>query len=160
MKFWKLLGMAFLTAFLVHQAASEVRPSVELDYRYSTIITSNSSQANLQLLVENRHSTQRTFEIKTNGVNALVRGKNSIKITMSPDENRRIPVRISPDSPGTTFLEVTVNDTELGTAVSERIPVYVRGNTAAGLTREVPGSGFLQLMVLFLAATVLYSASL
>lgn len=145
-------------------SSAAVRPDTEIDYRYSTLVVSTSNAQTLFLRVNNTDpDNQRTLTTSLSGVNGQATfsdGTASKTYTLSPFQERRFQLKVSPNSPGDYTLTATTIDQDLGLENSDSIPVHVRELPSSTVSRDVPGIGVVNLIVIVLLSTVLYSSSL
>ncbi|MFB6292477.1 MAG: Ig-like domain-containing protein [Candidatus Nanohaloarchaea archaeon] len=141
------------------------RADTRIDYDYTSVITSTQTAATLFIEVENFVDDPKdlttTLTVPQGGAAPVFveTGSSTNSYTLPGDSTKRMEVRIEPSSAGKKELVVKTTNDDLGIETREKIPLYIRKVPASQSTREVPGIGMLQVLVIFAAATLL-SASL
>ncbi len=140
----------------------DFRPTVNVENRYSSIIATLGDSSQFVFEVRNSIGTPKDLNTSLQGINATFLENDRFWITYSLDaqSSRRFQARINPDTTGDEELNITTTNTELGLSTTKSVPVYVRKDTAISTRNVVPGIGFLHLVIIVVAATVLYSFSL
>lgn len=139
--------------------SSVFRVQTEIDYRYSTLITSEDNSRIVEFLVRNTDDERKSLRSTITGVNAeFVRdGSRSLDYTVSPDSSKRLPIRVSYDGTG-SWLNVTTQNREFD--VFSRASMPVSDREVAGSIPELPGISLLQLLVLLSGSFLYYSLRL
>ncbi|MFB6208304.1 MAG: hypothetical protein ABEJ69_03065, partial [Candidatus Nanohaloarchaea archaeon] len=132
------------------------RTRTELEYEYSTVITATGSRAYIDMTVTNLVSETKDMYTSLSGVDArfLENNQDSISYTLEGGEKKTFQIEITPSTVGDQTLQVITENTELGTRNVDTFPVYVT-ETDPG-EREVPGPGYIQLVLLALLAGAVY----
>lgn len=140
------------------------RVDQRIDYRYSSVILSPSDTRDIFFEIENRAGGSKSMRTYLSGVNATFPeySRDSTDVYTLEDEPERFMVRISPESSADTktYLNITSEDQDLGINTTASIPVTVKNYTDVSQTAEVSGIGTLQLIMLLLVSSYLYSVRL
>lgn len=138
------------------------RVDQRIDYEYSSIILSDSSTQEVFFEVENNIDDVKELRTYLEGVNAVFPENNQqyIDYTLQPESSRSFLVRISPDTLGDSYLNITTENRRFGVNTSTSIPVTVKNYTDVSGTSEVSGIGTIQLIMLLLVSAYLYSVRL
>lgn len=133
-----------------------------IDYRYSSVIMSDSETKTIFFEIENNIDDTKYLKTYITGVNAVFpeNNQNSMEYNIEPESSRRFMVEIRPESFGQEYLNVTTENQKFGVNTTTQIPVTVKNYTDVSETSEVPGIGTIQLIMLLLVSAYLYSARL
>ncbi|QGA80290.1 vWA domain-containing protein [Candidatus Nanohalobium constans] len=155
---WDAINRTFSFTKII---GSSYRSKLSADLNYTSIIMEAGSNEYATLSIENEVNNRKNITINLNGVEAeFVDGEDSKTIPNFPKQSvETYRIRITPDKAVNDDLIIQVRNNDLGINTTERVPVSATGDTRQS-GRDVPGIGFYQLLVLFTAATVLYSAAL
>lgn len=158
-----LVAVAFSSVFLTGVSADSDRVVTGFEHDYSALITDENSSEQVYFRVSNPSSQQKELESTVSGAGSTFVNTGSTSTgsyILGPGEERKFLISVEPDSPGSKELRVsTLNlDTNLNTTASIR--VEVSEYEVISNTETVPGAGFLQLLMLLLVSSYLYSARL
>ncbi|MFB6204494.1 MAG: hypothetical protein ABEJ75_02520 [Candidatus Nanohaloarchaea archaeon] len=154
-----VLVMAILfipAAFAVQSAQLET----SIEHPYSTILVSVDSTRTVEFTVENHVSREKELMINLTGVNSWfwVNHRQGVYHTIPANSRKTFQIAVSPLKTGRENLTVTTYNRELGTANVDRVRVTALETLPT--TADLPGPGFIQLVLLSLLATVFYSRSI
>jgi hypothetical protein len=138
------------------------RVDQRIDYEYSSIIISDSGTREIFFEVENNIDDLKELRTYLEGVNAVFPENNQqyIDYELEPESSRSFLVRISPDSVGDKYLNITTENRRFGVNTTTSIPVTVKNFNDVSETSEVSGIGTIQLLMLLLVSAYLYSVRL
>lgn len=153
----KLFLVTFLLLLAVGvSAAASSRIQIETDIDYSSIIVNNGSADNFRMKLINGDTTPKDLSVSFSGVKAEFQdGDKSKSFSIPGKTNQSYFVRLKPEKIGDRELNIDVKNNNLNLNTTEKIPVTVINSQNQG-NREVPGIGFVQIILLSLVSTVLY----
>lgn len=129
-----------------------------LDFDYSSVQMTESETEILDYQISNTNRFSQNVRVYLEGMNATFENnETSQSLMVAPFSNRNIEVIVSPQNTGKGILNFTVEHTNLGYNQTVKTPVNIRSSPRTLSTREVPGIGFFQLIMLVLLASYLYS---
>lgn len=132
-----------------------------LRYDYSTVITSRDGAESVLFEVSNPFDENRTdLSTSLSGVDASFRstGRPSVNYSLDSGTSKRFEIVMEPRDTGK--LVVTTENRELGVASRTSIPVKVMETPATSTPRDVPGVGFVHVLAVVAASTLIYFSSL
>lgn len=143
-------------------SAGIYRVEPRIDYEYSDIIVSESGSRQLSFYVRNRIDSSKNLVTYLEGVNATFseNNQNVLSYTLESGSERRFLINIDPASLGEKELSIITENQELGVNTTASIPVTSKEFEDVSETSEVPGIGFIQLIMLLLVSAYLYSVRL
>ncbi len=130
-----------------------------IDYRYSSVILAQGGVDFLPYQVSNKGASEAEFRTELKNANASFteNGKDSINFELSRNGARSFRIRISPDVGFTGTKELEVVTENLNTGIKQRDSIRVRvRRTATTTERSVPGINMLHMLLIAMAATVLW----
>jgi hypothetical protein len=133
------------------------------NYDYTSVILSDSSTRNVLFTAKNTRPFERDINITLSGVNAQFSdGSNYTFTTFDAEEEKEFLLTVNPDenNTGQRYLNVTLDYPDIRYNKTESLPVFVRDMPTVGESKEVPGIGSIQLLMLALLAAYLYSVRL
>lgn len=133
------------------------------DHKYSSVILSGSSSQSVLFTAKNTRPFERDINVTLSGVNARFDdGSNYTYETFGPEEEKDFLLIVNPDEEktGLRYLNVTLDYPAIRYNKTESLPVFVRETSQVAESREVPGIGMIQLIMLVLSAVYLYSVRL
>ena len=135
-----------------------VEPSI--DYKYSDILIAQDGSEEFFFEVQNRISDSKDLKTYISGANATFRDNNQDSISYSLDgyETRSFLVRIDPETTGDKTLALITENQQFGVNTTTEIPVTVKNYNDVSQTSEVPGIGFLQMVVILAISSTVYLA--
>lgn len=141
---------------------SSYRILIRVDQKYSSLISSIGSTKLTRVELENQISEEKSINIYLEDVNAYFQenSKSEIGYTLGPSETKEFVIVVEPESEGQKELSVIVEEIGIGLNTTEKIPVTVRDVPEVSDSREIPGIGALQIIMLVMLAGFLYSARL
>lgn len=151
----------FGTFEFLRTSTSSYRLKIEVDKKYSSLITSTESKKITRLHVKNRLSTEKSINLYLEGMNAYFQENNKSRLayTLKPSEERDFIIVIDPTSVGDQELNIITEEIGIGLNTTKKVPVLVREIPAVSESREVPGIELFQLIILLLSAVFLYARS-
>jgi hypothetical protein len=130
-----------------------------IDYRYSSLIISAGGVDFLPFQVSNSQQVETQYRVELQNVNASFtsNGETSKTFTLSGRSAETLRIRLSPDVgfTGTKDLKIVTENLETDINRTHEIPVRVI-ETGSSSRKPVPGPGLVQIVILFLAATVFF----
>ena len=154
-------GKLFLFIFLFLLAAgvsasASSRIQIETDIDYSSIVVNNGSADNFRMELINGDTSPKDVIVSFSGVRAEFQdGDKSKSFSIPGKTNESYFVRLIPEKTGDRELRIDVKNNNLNLNSTKKIPVTVINSQNQG-NREVPGIGFVQIILLSLVSTVLY----
>jgi len=135
-----------------------VEPSI--DYKYSDILIAQDGSEEFFFEVQNRISDSKDLKTYISGANATFRDNNQDSISYSLDgyETRSFLVRIDPETTGDKTLALITENQQFGVNTTTEIPITIKNYNDVSQTSEVPGIGFLQMVVILAISSTVYLA--
>lgn len=142
--------------------SADFRPGIRPEIDYSSIIIGKRSSFQFVFTVENNVEERKTLNTSLTGVKAEFADNNRFWKEYELEEfgEKRFQVRLDPKTSGKKNLNITASNDVLGIKTTEQVPVHVKNRSRITQEEDVPGIGFLNLVVMMLTAGALYWISL
>ena len=152
--YWGKTNSTYFFTKIIGQA---YRSRIEPELNYSSIIMNVGSNNYVDVTLNNKINNEKNLTISLSGVKAeFLDGSKEKNLENFPKSSKRtLTAKINPEKPGEANLSILVQNNNLNLNTTEKIPVTVINSQNQG-NREVPGIGFVQIILLSLVSTVLY----
>ncbi len=153
-------GVQNTTFTFIELIGAPYRSSVAVNLNYSAVVLNAGDEEYVGLTVRNNVDNTKNLTVNLTGIKAeFIDGK---KVKNFPNfqgrTQKQFTVRLTPDEATDKDLIVKLQNNEIGITTEKKLSVTTRENTRAA--NPVPGISLIQLLILFFAATVLYSVRL
>ena len=135
-----------------------------IDYRYSSLIVTESSRASLLIEVVNTHPSEKNISSEVSALDGEVTADfadyDGSTYTLDSGESKRLQIQVDADEVN-GFAEDTLRfnstDQQIGAETVEEFPVYVRGSEQE--SRGVPGLTGTMIFIIGLVSVLLFGLS-
>ena len=145
------------TFSFIKSIGESIRSRIGIDLNYSSIIVNQGSNEYIGLTLENQIGGDKNITVAISGPGAqfLDGSKQKNLENFKKKSSKEYSIKLSPEKPEKTYLNVTVKNNDLRINSSNSLPVTVLESSPEG-SKEVPGIGFVHLGFIGVMSTVFY----